>query len=241
MNNPACDADDQMLQMLVRFARGDIDTPTFEKWLYKFENLEKFLGVDIYLELISADFRDPFAVSDVKELIWNFYDAEISVSCGCNRLGDLSFIGMGEEEAIFLTLERQKDFGDDRWWLSLFECRECNQTWLVACEQRIYDVYFLRRLNKVDSIRIVSEEYWPDYFKSYSDLLRQAVEFGCCVRYFDPLNSLEIYWTIVDIALAKPGVAISELSELLPIDIEMTRAIAKRAIAEPGVVIGFHH
>jgi hypothetical protein len=241
MNDSACDEDDQMLHVLVRFARGDLDALTFEKWLYKRENLEKFLGADIYLELISADFRDLMAVASVKELIWNFYDTQISASCGCNRLGDLSFIGMGEEEAIFITLERQKDFGDDRWWLSLFECRACAQTWLVACEQRIYDVYFFRRLNKNESFRIVSEEYWPDHFKSYSDLLRQAVEFGCCVHYLDPLNSLEIYWTIVDIALAKPGVAISELSELLPINIEMTRAIAKKAIAEPGVVIAFYH
>lgn len=110
---------------------------------------------------------------------------------------------------------------------------------MVACEQRIYDVYFLFRLDSDETNQILLTHIWPDRFKLYRDLLQQAVEVGCSVSYIDPLNSLEIYWTIVDVALADPEISIFELEELLPIDIDTVEAIAKKALKEPGVFIKF--
>jgi hypothetical protein len=162
-------------------------------------------------------------------------------ACRCGELQDVFDIGMGQEEDVFKTFDRKAEFGEECWWLSLFSCSSCKQNWLVASEQRIYDVWFLKRLESPVAKNITHRGQWPNSFRSYAELLKLANERGHNVRYLEPLESLELYWTIVDLALAKPGISSSELAELLPIDRSMVREIGNKAVTEPGVSIDFNH
>jgi hypothetical protein len=161
-------------------------------------------------------------------------------ACLCGELQDLCDIGMGYDDDAFRTLDKRADFGEDCWWLSLFTCSSCKQDWLVASEQRIYDVWLLKRLESEAAQQIIARRLWPEAFRSYAELLRLAIKRGHDVRYVEPLESMELYWTIVDLALAKPGISTWELAELLPIDQSMVREIGKKAVTEAGVSIDFN-
>lgn len=89
MDDTIDNEDDQTLQRLIEFARGDIDTVVFEQWLYKSENIEDFLGSDLYLHLISSDYRDAFIVSGVRDIVRDFCETKHSFSCRCHTLGNL--------------------------------------------------------------------------------------------------------------------------------------------------------
>jgi hypothetical protein len=162
-------------------------------------------------------------------------------ACICNELQDLCDIGMGHEDNAFRTLDKRADFGEECWWLSLFSCSNCGQDWLVACEQRVYDVWFLKRTRAEIAKQIVELRQWPSVFRSYAELLRLALERGHSVCYLDPADSIELSGAVEDLAKAKPGITISELYALLPIDLSTTRHIARKVCRQTGVVVDFSH
>jgi hypothetical protein len=46
-------------------------------------------------------------------------------------------------------------------------------------------------------------------------------------------------WTIADLAKARPGIRVSELAELLNLDLETALTLAKRAVRDDAAVIEF--
>ena len=68
----------------------------------------------------------------------------------CVQLSDVAVVGMGDEsKKVFLTLNEIRWRGNPYWWLSVYQCRACQQSWLVAQEERHNDVFCLYRPDRV--------------------------------------------------------------------------------------------
>jgi len=59
------------------------------------------------------------------------------------------------------------------------------------------------------------------------------------VTYDDPIESGSLYDTMADLARDRPGIAVSELCELLNLDRTTAEAIAARLVRREGLQIGF--
>jgi hypothetical protein len=79
--------------------------------------------------------------------------------------------GDGLDNRVFATLDTVCDHGGDQWWLYLSRCSLCGQAWMVAQEERIFDDYFLRRLDAEAAHRITDEASWPAEFLTYEAVL----------------------------------------------------------------------
>ncbi len=65
-----------------------------------------------------------------------------------------------------------KRAGDSRWWLSCDRCGQCGESWLVGAEERMSDVYCIRRLDAACVLKILDQGIWPADFDSYEELQR---------------------------------------------------------------------
>jgi hypothetical protein len=234
-------ASDAALADLWRFVRGDVDVAAFEQWIYaRSDELESRLGEQAALEVLAADYRSPEAMARVKELLREYAERVSNLECRCVTLPNVAVIDMGEEsEPVLATIEQRWSRGEPFWWLWCGECTRCGQWWLVAQEERQNDVFCLRRLGDSEATALVEHNIWPSDFDSYEALLRLGLNAGKSVRFAEPEEAKSLRWTIADLAKARPGVRVSELAELLNLDIDMAETLAKRAVQDDGVVIEF--
>ncbi len=96
---------------------------------------------------------------------------------------------MGDDDATaarreLRTVTRR---GGRWWWLDLAQCAVCGQWWLDAQEERIYDVWVMRKVREADAQRIVDGDgVWPSTLDRYVTLLRAAQTEGRRVSWPDP-------------------------------------------------------
>ena len=169
-----------------RFVRGDEPARTFERWVYDEPTLEARLGAALYFELISTDFGDPSAVLSIREQLGPYVRALPGRGCYCVRLCDLDVVDMGTFHAPMPAFEQDRDWrhadvlgtfeevrrrGQPYWWLSATRCTACGQAWLVGQEERVHDVFCLRRLDEVEVRAIDEDDRWPTDFDTYERLL----------------------------------------------------------------------
>lgn len=117
------------------------------------------------------------------------------------------------DERVFATLERICDHGGDLWWLYLSKCSACDQNWMIAQEERIFDEYFLRRLSDTEAAAIL-ESHWPDDFMTYERVLEIGHTFAKPFTFLDPLAS-SLIWTADDLRKERPEIAADEVTRLL--------------------------
>jgi hypothetical protein len=122
----------------------------------------------------------------------------------------------GLDELVFSTIERVCNHGGDLWWLYMSRCCACGQNWMIAQEERIYDDYYLRRLDAAQAEGILSERRWPDEFITYERVLRIGRTLGRACTYFDPLSPALVD-TANDLRKARPGINVLEIADLLGI------------------------
>jgi hypothetical protein len=79
----------------------------------------------------------------------------------------------------------------------------------------------------------------PSDFDSYEALLRLGLKAGKSVRFAESEEAGSLRWTIADLAKARPGIRVSELAELLNLDLETALTLAKRAVRDDAAVIEF--
>lgn len=229
-NNPS-------LETIWTFVRGDMEPAEFEQWAYAETGLEGQLGERLYMETISADYSSKGSVYVIRRSLGAHARAASPLQCECITLRDLADVGMGSDADIALkTLETQAKRGPALWWLSAERCAACKQWWLMAAESRINDVYLLKRLSAREGERILDENRWPEDFNSFEKLLRLGRERGHEWAFVDPLSPALI-WTAADLARARPGIGVSELAELLQLDIPHAGKVARKAIKDEGAVI----
>jgi hypothetical protein len=201
--------DSETLDHYWRFVRGDLMASSFESWLYSNPKLENMIGENAYLEAISVDFRNPKTVAVFKAKMRKWLPAP--AECSCHRIPDRGFIDPCEWSSDWLDfVEREID---GLFWLNRAICKKCGTMWLIAVDTLIYDVLLLARN---------LEGAWPDV-QSYRGLLNATRKTGNWFQYVDPMNSMELATAIERLAKETPGITLSELVELLPIDRDVAR------------------
>jgi hypothetical protein len=168
-------------------------------------------------------------------------------SCVCIQLLDIAVVLMGGGplyavyEKVSETLEVVKLRGEPYEWVSAQRCRQCGQEWLVGTELGHIDVLCLRRLTPEAADRLLKEDVWPSDFNKYATLLRlgkEAGRIGGWIEGMDPSLS-SIPWTIARLARETPGIHVSELAELLNLDLSVATKFAEGVVREKGVRITF--
>lgn len=246
-------SDEEMFTHVWRFVRGDEPASEFEAWVYGAKTLEARLGSDLYFEVISTDFSRPEAGEALRSTLAAFARSLPGPDCTCIRLRDMPVVDMGWFRAPEPAFEREREWshedvirsfvelqsrGAPYWWLWLARCTACEQSWLVASEERQNDIFCLRRLDAGEVRSIELDGRWPTDFDRYETLLRIGLDRGRSVRYLDPENSgLDV--TIADLARERPRIRVSELATLLNLDPQMASRLARRAAKEGGIEITF--
>ena len=99
---------------------------------------------------------------------------------------------------------------------------------MIASEERINDIFIMKRLSPSTSQKIMDDSNWPDDFKKFETLLRLGKELGHSVRFVDPISPSLVY-TVIDLARARPKIEVEEISDLLQIGLEQTKLIVAEA------------
>jgi hypothetical protein len=200
---------------LWRFVRGDMPSAEFEAWLYTHDELEAELGQQLYLDLVSLDYRDKHALFALRESLAS--GLRPPLKCECITLPDLAVVPMGGEgldARVFATLNRVREHGGPQWWLYLSTCDACGQDWLVAQEERIFDDYFLKRLNAAEASQIMAGGRWPVKFMTYERVLTVGYALSHPCRFVDPLAA-SLVWTVQDLRKERPEITSDEIARLL--------------------------
>lgn len=137
--------------------------------------------------------------------------------CCCPSLTDLAAVPMGGDgldEQVFATIEQICDHGGGPWWLYLSKCRVCHQHWMVAQEERIFDTYFLRRLDATEARQVVVEADWPTDFITYERVLKLGRTLSEPFTFADPIAS-SLVWTVEDLRRERPDITIEEIADLI--------------------------
>lgn len=122
--------------------------------------------------------------------------------------------GDGLDERIFATLERVKGHGGELWWLYLSKCEACGQYWMVAQEERIFDEYFFRRLNRTEALLISSEGRWPPEFATYERVLKLGRSLSTPCVFLETLAP-SLVWTAEDLRKERPDITVEEIARLI--------------------------
>ena len=197
------------------FARGDTAGLDFEKWFLAQDDLEGPLGESLHWSLASASYTNRDEVWKLRKSLAQ--KLEPHTQCECASIRDLAAIPMGGDgldERVFATIERVRDHGDALWWLHLSKCSVCGQNWMVAQEERIFDEYFLRRLNDAEARQIGAEGQWPAEFLTYERVLKIGRTLSQPCIFFDALSP-SLVWTVEDLRKERPDITVDEIAHLL--------------------------
>lgn len=164
--------DQIMIQRIWEFIRGDLPVDLFERWVYEPGDLEDRIGQQLFLDIVSVDFKSRSEVSLLKKKLEEIMLKNHTLICECITLKNLAVTDMGteKERKLWKTLREVKSYGEERWWLALYLCDKCQQYWLVAQEPREYDIHCLKRLSSAEAQGIIQNNQWPGYFETLEDL-----------------------------------------------------------------------
>lgn len=143
--------------------------------------------------------------------------------------------GDGLDERVFATVEKLVDHGGAAWWLHLSQCRVCNQHWMIAQEERIFDEHFLRRLTVDQASRISFNAEWPVEFLSYERVLKtgHALHIRPCV-FFERLSP-SLVWTAEDLRKERPDISEAEIAFLLGVTIPQAKRLVAAASGRSSI------
>jgi hypothetical protein len=158
--------------------------------------------------------------------------------CKCATLGKFAVVDMGQDAAIFATLDRVRDRGAPYWWLNACVCRACKTAWLVAQEERQNDIFILWWIEPSAVEAILRDNVWPPEFERYEDLLEIGRAHGRHVTFADPEDS-SLPWTIADLARERPGITVLRLALLLNLTPSLAADLARKVVARDSVDITF--
>jgi hypothetical protein len=221
---------------LWRFVRGDMPPAAFEQWTCTTPALESELGAPLYLQAISASYRDPYQIDSVKKAVESFLRTCRPAPCACLEMRDLQVVPMGEHERRLKTAEAVERHGEPLWWLEIDRCSACGQWWLLAAEERQNDNYCLRRMTDVEAERVLAGGPWPTDFHQYETLVRLGIDAGHVFRFLHPMDTR---WTIALLARQRPGIRVSEIAKLVALDQETAAVVAREVVRLEGVDVTF--
>ena len=152
-------------------------------------------------------------------------------ACACASLSDLAAVPMGGDgldERVFATIDNICDHGGDLWWLHLSKCHACDQHWMIAQEERIFDEYFLRRVSG-DVAENILNNIWPDEFITYERVLKVGHTFAKPCIFLDPLAG-SLVWSAEDLRKARPEITVEEVARLLGVTIKNATRLLRESV-----------
>jgi hypothetical protein len=209
--------DDAQFQRLWAFARGDAEAAAFEQWFFGQADLEEPLGSALHWALLSGDYADRNEVAGLRRALGEALRR--LARCECPALRDLAVVDMGgdgQDERPFATVHPVCDHGGRQWWLYLSRCEACGQHWMVAQDDRIYDIFAMRRIDPAAAAGIVQAGEWPAEFLTYEAVLKVGQESGRAFRLLDPMSHALVQ-TAADLRAERADIAVEEMAYLLRI------------------------
>jgi hypothetical protein len=108
------------------------------------------------------------------------------------------------------------------------KCRRCATVWLIAQDDRIYDIFLLVRSTDTELADALAGR-WPQQFQTYEDVLASARRLSNPPQFFDPMGSLRE--TAVDLLEERPNLSAKEIGYLLGLSDEHASALLTLAVA----------
>jgi len=197
------------------FARGDIDPKDFESWFFEQADLEAVLGHELHFELLAADYRDERdTVPQLRKKIALFMEPKRK--CECPKIRDMSAVPMGGDfyfEKVFESFLRETEFGHEKWWLYISTCAVCQTHWLIAQDDRIYDDFFMKRID-AQEVNDAKAGRWPPTFGTYENVLALGRKVSNPPRFFDKFAA-SLIWTVQDLRKERSNITATEIAYLL--------------------------
>jgi hypothetical protein len=218
-----------MTNHLWEFIRGDMAVKDFESWVYSSPELECFLGKDLFHSLISVDFSSLEVVNQLICQLRSFASSLPGSECICIQLPDLTVIDM--EPDVIKAMETFKRFnvrGEPYWWLYAVDCSACGQAWLVAQDESHNDVFCLNRLTNAARTEIVTAGQWPAIFDRYDDVKLFGLKTGGRLHSGDSDYS-PLVWIITRLAKNHPGIRVSEIADILVLEMSFAQSLCELA------------
>lgn len=125
-----------------------------------------------------------------------------------------------------LHLRALKKRGKPYWWIRAAICDHCGQYWLIAQEERLCDVYILRKLDGDETAALCDEAMWPTSFDRYGTLLTLCEAAGHSWRDWDG-SSTSLLATAHVLKQECPDITIDEIAAVLrvgPADVRQIEA-----------------
>jgi hypothetical protein len=209
----------EFTSQLWKFARGDGQRKAFEEWLYSQNELENFLGEELYLRLISCDFSNKEEVWKVRQSLAESIDSHRL--CECPKIKNLDFIPMGfdgDDERFFANLTEILTYGKKKWWLYISKCNRCQTVWMVGQDDIYYDDYFLNRISD-DQLDKAKNGKWPELFLTQERLLAIGRDLSTAPMYVDA-DSPSLKWVVENLIKERSTISVGEIAALLGISSE---------------------
>lgn len=225
------------IAIIWQYVRGDLDPEAFARWSYESSTLEALLGEAAYLELIETNFRDVKSLWDNRLVLADLLRARPDHVCECPSLADTDIVDMGSHAAIFESLENVGNYGKSKWWLWAARCRQCGDAWLVGQEERVNDIFCMKRISSAQLDGILANAAWPSDFDQYETMLEIGYRAGRAFTFVDPQSSVSLRASVRALAQDSPGIALSKIAHLLNLDRETARLIAIDVATVEGITI----
>jgi len=206
-------SDDQIFHMTA-FARGQLSGPDFEQWLLKQDGLQNALGDELHWSLLSAPYGDRDEVWRLRQLLGTAL--ERLKTCECATVDDIAAIstwGDFDYAKFFGTFDKIIVYGVKKWWLYISKCRCCGSVWLVSSDSRIYDQFFIKRIDEA-TLSEARAGKWPKDFLTYEDVLSTGRKLCTPPRFCDPMAH-GLQFTVEDLLAERPAITSLKIAHLL--------------------------
>lgn len=209
----------EITNKLWQFARGDAKQEPFEQWLYSNDEIERSLGPELYLELISCDFSNKDSVWTIRQSIISKLDP--SRNCECPTIKDLDFIPMGFEGAdqkMFANLTEVLEFGEEKRWLYISRCDRCDTLWMIGQDDLYYDDFYFKRITEHE-FNNAKEGQWPELFLTKERLLALGRDLSSDPIYAEA-DAPSLRFTVQDLVKERPSITAQQIANIMAISVE---------------------
>lgn len=152
--------------------------------------------------------------------------------CNC-ATRDESVLEEFSMESDINRFRKLRKRGAPQWWLDLRVCPSCEQHWLVAQEERLNDVWIMRKLSQTEASAIDTQDQWPPDFDHYETLIRIGAEHGHGARFWDSREAIDI---VIDLVGQRASISAVDVASL----VNVSRSSADELLSQAREAVARH-
>lgn len=172
----------ELINVMWAFARGDMSPLEFEKFIYERPDLEAEMPSDLYLNVLSFDYKtvEVGQTQTLRKNLAEWLKIRFPLPCPCYVWSNQKtfILSAGDEpfgdclsptyfENNYSSLKKRTP------WQEAVRCQVCGTGWLVGVDT-VDDDILLRRLSETQLNEILSHDKWPNYFDGNPHLWPQG-------------------------------------------------------------------